>query len=69
MSNAKQVIELRKNQITSAHKRLFHVDDKDDEIDENFQLSIKKFQLIKCSEIIIEFLSSHKAERHIKIAM
>jgi hypothetical protein len=68
MSNAQQMIELWKNQITSIHKRFFHVDDKDDEI-ENFQLFIKKFQLIKCSRIIIEFFSDHKAERHIKLAM
>jgi hypothetical protein len=42
MLNAQQMIKLWKNQITSIHKRFFHVDDKDDEI-ENFQLFIKKF--------------------------
>jgi hypothetical protein len=68
MSDAKQMIELRKNQRTSAHESFFHVYDEHDEI-EKFQLSIKMFQLIQCSEIIIEFLFEHKAERHIKIAV
>jgi hypothetical protein len=62
------MIEIKKNQITSDHQIFFHVDHKYDET-RKFQSRIQSLQLIQCSRIITHLLSSHEAERDVKINM
>ncbi len=62
------MIEIRKNQISSDHQFLFHVDHEDDE-HENFQTNIQSFQLLQSSAIIIYFLLNHETKDDVEINM